>query len=98
MGRPRREALEDMAQRTQVRELETFVHAVIQAEQLGTSLGRVLRAQALSLRVRRRQRAQEIARRAPVKLVFPLVLLIMPTFFIITLGPVGVRFFEYISD
>jgi tight adherence protein C len=98
MGRPRREALEDMAARTQVRELETFVHAVIQAEQLGTSLGRVLRAQALSLRVRRRQRAQEIARKAPVKLVFPLVLLIMPTFFIITLGPVGVRFYEYISD
>ncbi len=98
MGRPRREALEDMANRTQVRELDTFVHAVIQAEQLGTSLGRVLRAQALSLRVRRRQRAQEIARKAPVKLVFPLVLLIMPTFFIITLGPVGVRFFEVISD
>lgn len=98
MGRPRREALEDMAYRTQVRELETFVHAVIQAEQLGTSLGRVLRAQALSLRVRRRQRAQEIARRAPVKLVFPLVIMIMPTFFIITLGPVGIRFFQYISD
>jgi tight adherence protein C len=98
MGRPRREALEDMAYRTQVRELETFVHAVVQAEQLGTSLGRVLRAQALSLRVRRRQRAQEIARRAPVKLVFPLVLMIMPTFFIITLGPVGVRFFQFISD
>jgi tight adherence protein C len=98
MGRPRREALEDMAKRTQVRELETFVHAVIQAEQLGTSLGRVLRAQALSLRVRRRQRAQEIARKAPVKLVFPLVLLIMPTFFLITLGPIAVRFFEYVSD
>jgi len=98
MGRPRREALEDMAARCQVRELETFVHAVIQAEQLGTSLGRVLRAQALSLRVRRRQKAQELARRAPVKLVFPLVLLIMPTFFIITLGPVAVRFFDYLSD
>jgi tight adherence protein C len=98
MGRPRREALEDMAARCQVRELETFVHAIIQAEQLGTSLGRVLRAQALSLRVRRRQRAQELARRAPVKLVFPLVLLIMPTFFIITLGPVAVRFFDYLGD
>jgi len=98
MGRFRREVLEDMAKCTQVRELETFVHAVIQAEQLGTSLGRVLRAQALSLRVRRRQRAQEIARKAPVKLVFPLVLLIMPTFFLITLGPIAVRFFEYVSD
>jgi tight adherence protein C len=98
MGRARREALEDMAVRCQVRELETFVHAVVQAEQLGTSLGRVLRAQALSLRVRRRQRAQELARRAPVKMVFPLVFLIMPTFFIITLGPVAVRFFNYVND
>ncbi len=98
MGRPRREALEDMATRTGVKELESFVHAVVQAEQLGTSLGRVLRAQAMSLRVRRRLRAQEIARRAPVKLVFPLILLIMPTFFIITLGPVAVRFFTYLSN
>jgi tight adherence protein C len=98
MGRARREALEDMSLRCQVRELETFVHAVVQAEQLGTSLGRVLRAQALSLRVRRRQRAQELARRAPVKLVFPLVFLIMPTFFIITLGPVAVRFFNYVNE
>src|SRR5439155_25573662 len=93
-GRPRREALDDMAQRVDVKELETFVNAIIQAEQLGTSLGRVLRAQAMTLRVKRRQRAQEIARRAPVKMVFPLVLLIMPTFFIITLGPVVIRLIE----
>ncbi len=98
MGRQRREALEDMANRADVRELETFVNAVIQAEQLGTSLGRVLRAQAFSLRIRRRQRAQETARRAPVKMVFPLVLLIMPTFFIITVGPVFVHLAKYLSD
>jgi len=98
LGRPRREALDDMAQRVDVKELETFVNAIIQAEQLGTSLGRVLRAQAMTLRVKRRQRAQEIARRAPVKMVFPLVLLIMPTFFIITLGPVVIRLIEYLND
>ncbi len=98
MGRPRREALEDMAQRCDVRELDTFVNAIIQAETLGTSLGRVLRAQAFSLRVRRRQRAQETARRAPVKMVFPLVLLIMPTFFIITVGPVVVHLITYLSE
>ena len=51
----------------------------------------------MSLRVRRRQKAQELARRAPVKMVPPLVLFIMPTFFIITLGPVAIRFFDYIS-
>ena len=98
MGRQRREALEDMARRTDVRELETFVNAIVQAEHLGTSLGRVLRAQAFSLRIKRRQKAQELARRAPVKMVFPLVLLIMPTFFIITVGPVLVHLVRYLSD
>ncbi len=95
MGRPRREALEDLAERTDIPEVTTFVNAVIQAEQLGTSLGRVLRAQAMTLRVRRRQRAEEMARKAPVKLVFPLVLCIMPSFFIVTIGPVFVRLVSY---
>jgi tight adherence protein C len=98
MGRPRREALEDLAERTDVPEVTTFVNAVIQAEQLGTSLGRVLRAQAMTLRVRRRQRAQEMARKAPVKLVFPLVLCVMPSFFIVTIGPVVVRLVNYLSE
>lgn len=98
MGRPRREALEDLAYRVDVPEVTTFVNAVIQAEQLGTSLGRVLRAQSLSLRVRRRQKAEELARRAPVKMVFPLVLFIMPTFFIVTIGPMFVHLVDYLND
>ena len=98
MGRPRRDALEDMAHRVDVPEVATFVHAVVQAEQLGTSLGRVLRAQSVSLRTQRRQRAEEVARRAPVKMVFPLVLFIMPTFFIVTIGPVAVHFLDYINS
>lgn len=98
MGRPRREALEDLAERIDVRELETFVNAVIQAEQLGTSLGRVLRAQSATLRVRRRQRAEEIARKAPVKMVFPLVFCLMPAFFIVVLGPIIVRLVNYLSE
>ncbi len=97
MGRSRREALEDMAQRADVRELATFVNAVIQAESLGTSLARVLRAQAQTLRVRRRQRAEEMSRKAPVKMVFPLVFFLMPTFFIVTLGPVFVRLVNYLK-
>jgi tight adherence protein C len=97
MGRPRREALEDLAERTDIPEVTTFVNAIVQAEQLGTSLGRVLRAQAMTLRVRRRQRAEEMARKAPVKLVFPLVLCIMPSFFIVTIGPVFVRLVNYLS-
>jgi tight adherence protein C len=98
MGRPRREALEEMAQRIDVREVETFVNAVIQAEQLGTSLGRVLRAQSATLRVRRRQRAEEIARKAPVKMVFPLVFCLMPAFFIVVLGPIFVRLVNHLGE
>ncbi len=97
MGRPRREALEDMAQRIDVQEVSTFVNSVIQAEQLGTSLGRVLRAQSMSLRVHRRQKAEENARRAPIKMVFPLVLFIMPTFFIVTIGPVFVHLIDFLQ-
>lgn len=91
MGRARREALEDMAERVDVKELKTFVNAVVQAEQLGTSLGRVLRSQSTMLRIQRRQRIEEMSRKAPVKLVFPLVFCIMPSFFVVTLGPIGIR-------
>ncbi len=97
MGRPRREALEDLALRVDVPEVSTFVNAVVQAEQLGTSLGRVLRAQSISLRTQRRQRAEEVARRAPVKMVMPLVLFIMPTFFIVTVGPIAVHFIGFMN-
>jgi tight adherence protein C len=98
MGRPRREALEDMVYRVDVPEVTTFVNAVIQAEQLGTSLGRVLRAQSFSLRVARRQRAEETARKAPIKMVFPLVLFIMPAFFIVTVGPMVIHFVNYLGE
>src|SRR2546425_5595446 len=97
MGRAKREALEDMAQRTDVPEVVTFVNAIVQAEQLGTSIGRVLRSQAVMLRIRRRQKAEATARRAPIKMVFPLVLCIMPSFFIVTVGPIFVRFVDYLS-
>lgn len=98
LGRPRREALEDMARRVDVEELATFVNSVIQAEQLGTSLGRVLRSQGASIRTRRRQKAEELSRKAPVKMVFPLVLFIMPTFFIVTLGPLVVHLIGYLNE
>ncbi len=98
MGRPRREALEDLAERVGVEELTIFVNSVIQAEQLGTSLARVLRAQGATIRTRRRQRAEELSRRAPVKMVFPLVFFIMPTFFIVTLGPIVVSLVSYLNE
>lgn len=88
LGKTRREALLDMAERIDLPDMRTFVNSIVQAEALGTSVGGVLRAQAQQLRTRRRQRAEQIARQAPVKMVFPLVFFLMPSLFIVTIGPV----------
>ena len=98
LGKARRDALLDLAERTQIDDVRTFVNAVSQAEQLGTSLAPVLRAQSQRLRVRRRQRAEEEARRVPVKMVFPLVFCLMPSLFIFILGPIVVNFYTYVSQ
>jgi tight adherence protein C len=88
MGKTRREGLIDMAERVDLPDLFTFVNSIVQAETLGTSVGQVLRVQAAQMRMRRRQRAEQIARQAPVKMVFPLVFFLMPSLFIVTIGPV----------
>jgi tight adherence protein C len=98
LGKARRDALLDLAERTQLEDVRSFANAVIQAEQLGTSLAQVLRAQSQRLRVRRRQRAEQEARRVPVKMVFPLVLCLMPSLFIFILGPIIVNVARYLSD
>jgi len=87
LGRLRREALRDMANRMEVPDVTTFVAAIIQAEQLGVSIAKVLRIQSDQMRIRRRQRAEENAQKAPVKILFPMVLLIFPSLFIVLLGP-----------
>jgi tight adherence protein C len=88
LGKPRREALIDMAERADVPDLMTFVNSIVQAEALGTSVAQVLRVQAMQMRVKRRQKAENVARQAPVKMVFPLVFFLMPSLFIVTIGPV----------
>ncbi len=87
LGKTRRDALKELGERTGVPDLIQFVNAVVQAEAMGSSIGAVLRVQADTLRVRRRQRAEEAAYKAPVKMLFPLVLCIFPTLFIVILGP-----------
>lgn len=87
LGKTRRDALKELGDRTGVPDLIQFTNAVIQAEAMGSSIGAVLRVQADTLRVRRRQRAEEAAYKAPVKMLFPLVLCIFPTLFIVILGP-----------
>lgn len=90
LGKPRLEALEDLGNRAGVDDLKTFVTAVVHASRLGGSITNTLRIQADSIRVRRRQRAQEQAMKAPVKMVFPLVLFIFPALFIVILGPAAI--------
>ncbi|MCI0856595.1 MAG: type II secretion system F family protein [Chloroflexi bacterium] len=87
LGKQRSLALKELGDRTEVPDLVTFVNAVIQAERMGSSVGTVLRVQSDQLRVRRRQRAEEQAYKAPVKMIFPLILCIFPTLFIVILGP-----------
>jgi tight adherence protein C len=87
LGKLRRDALRDMAERVGIPEMTSFVAAVIQSEQLGVSMSRVLRIQADQMRMRRRQSAEEAARRAPVIMMIPLVFLIFPSILIVLLGP-----------
>jgi tight adherence protein C len=94
LGKMRREALKELSARTGVPDLTTFVNAVIQAEQMGSSIGAVLRVQSEQLRTRRRQRAEEAAYKAPVKMIFPLVLCIFPTLFIVILGPAAIMIMQ----
>ncbi len=88
LGKLRRDAMLDMARRIDLPDVMTFVNSLLQAEALGTSVGAVLRVQASQMRLKRRQRAEEQAGKAPVKMVFPLVFFLMPSLFIVTLGPV----------
>jgi len=87
MGKLRREALRDMADRMDVSDVSSFVAAIIQADQLGVSIAKVLRIQSEQMRIRRRQRAEEKAHQAPVKMLFPMVFLIFPALFVVLLGP-----------
>lgn len=87
LGVARRDALRELVDRTGVEDLSQFVGAIIQAEQLGASIGRVLRIQSAEMRVRRRQRAQRLAQQAPIKMLFPMAFLILPSIFVVVLGP-----------
>ena len=87
MGRPRREALRDVASRADSQPITNFVGAIVQAEQLGVPIAKVLQIQSDQLRIQRRQRAEEAAAKAPVKMLFPMVGCIFPTIFIVILGP-----------
>lgn len=94
LGKIRREAMRDMADRIGAREMDSFVAAVIQSEQLGVSMAKILRIQSDDMRVKRRQHAEAEAQKAPVKMLFPMVFLIFPTIMLILLGPAGLLLFR----
>ena len=87
LGKLRREALRDMADRLGVTEMSSFVAAVIQSEQLGVSMAQVLRIQADQMRVRRRQLAEEEAHKAPIKMLLPMAIFIFPALCIVLMTP-----------
>ena len=87
IGESRADALKRMSERVDAPELSSFTRAIIQADQLGTSLGRILRVQAADTRMRRQAAAEERAMKAPIKMLFPTVLFIFPAMFLIILGP-----------
>ncbi|HLB62433.1 MAG TPA: type II secretion system F family protein [Actinomycetota bacterium] len=91
LGVPRSDAFRHLGERTDVDELNGFVLAMIQADIFGVPIANVLRAQAKDLRVKRRQRAQEQAQQTPVKMTFPLILCILPSLFVVIVGPGAIR-------
>lgn len=91
LGESRKNALKGIVHQLPLPEIRHFINSLIQAEQLGVSLGSVLRSQAETLRVQRRLKAEEQARKAPVKMLFPLVIFIFPSLFVVILGPAFIR-------
>jgi tight adherence protein C len=87
IGESRQDALKKLADRTGTPELASFVRAIIQADQLGISLGRILRVQATDSRLKRQAAAEEKAMKAPIKMLFPTVMFIFPSMFLVILGP-----------
>lgn len=97
IGQSRRDAYRALERRTSSEDLRRFIRAVVQADAYGIAIADVLRVQAGEMRVRRRQRAEEQAMKVPVKIVFPLVLCILPVLFIVILTPAVIGIFSAFS-
>lgn len=97
VGQLRRTAYEQLALRADVPDLRRFIRAIIQADAYGISVADVLRTQASEMRLKRRQRAEEKAQQVPVKVIFPLLVCILPVLFIVLLGPTAINMMEAFS-
>jgi tight adherence protein C len=93
LGKTREEGLRNLAARVDLPTLTSFVHALIQADKMGTPLGKILRILSTQMRIERTQRAEKLANEAPVKLLGPLIGCIFPTIFIMLFGPIAYQVF-----
>jgi tight adherence protein C len=96
-GKPRSEALHNLAARTGVDDLTSLVAILVQTDKFGTSVAQALRVYSDVLRTKRRQRAEEAAAKTAVKMVFPLVICIFPAIWIVTLGPAAIKFVQVLG-
>ena len=94
LGVSRADAFRKLADRTDVDELRAFVVSMIQANRFGVGVANVLRAQARELRMKRKQRAEQKAMQTPVKILFPLIFCVLPSLFVVVLGPGAIRIFH----
>ncbi|MEX2415611.1 MAG: type II secretion system F family protein [Paenibacillaceae bacterium] len=92
LGKTRREALTGVKERLDFDEIRSFISGILQAEKLGIGMVQVMRVQSEEVRDQRKQRAEEAAMKAPIKMLFPLVIFIFPCLFIVLLGPVAIEF------
>jgi len=92
MGSSRRDALKGLASRINSPEVVSFVRTLLQADRMGTPIGDALKMQAEEIRIRRFQRGEEMALKAPIKLLFPLLVFILPVVLIIVAGPILIQF------
>ncbi len=94
IGKARRDALKNLSERTTVSELKKFCSTIIQADQLGISISKILKNESKEMRERRRQHAEEEAMKTPVKMVFPIVIFILPALMLVIVGPGVIRIVE----
>ncbi len=94
LGVSRADAFRKLADRTDVEELRAFVVSMIQANRFGVGIANVLRAQARELRMKRKQRAEQKAMQTPVKILFPLIFCVLPSLFVVVMGPGAIRIFQ----
>jgi tight adherence protein C len=94
VGRSRKEAYLAMSERVDVPDVRSFVRSVVQADTYGIAIAGVLKSQAKDMRIKRKQRAEEHAMKMPVKMLFPLIFFILPTLFIVLLGPTVISIIE----